>query len=116
MQYHGQAGLSLKVVAAYCPHTKGGDLLVNRQQCYWFHITETPQIPHKSFWEGLTTEINQWIANGDQLVVVGNWNKPVQQVEEKDLAKQELQEVLIKWHGSRPATFEFRSNTIDSIL
>lgn len=115
-KYQGKGGLSLQVVVAYCPHTKGGDLSVYGQHRHWYHKTGSPRIPRQAFWEDLLAALQQWIHNGDQLIVMGNWNQEIQQIETKYMAPIGLREVLYKRHGKGPATFEYGSDSIDGIF
>jgi hypothetical protein len=85
-QYRGSDGLKLRVVVAYCPHDSGGDRSVYGQHRLHFNtLGKARRVPRKAFWEDLKTAIKLWIEAGDQLVVMGDWNEDVRDVQRKYL-------------------------------
>ena len=115
-QYRGKEGISMRVVIAYCPHDKGGDSSVYGQHRHFFHEQGKPRMPRQAFWEDLLVEVRQWLADGDQLVLAGDWNEDVNVVQRKYFSALGIREVLLEKYGSAPNTFEFGSKPIDGIF
>ena len=115
-RYRGKDGLALRIVTAYCPHDRGGDLSVYGQHRHHFHVLGKPRIPRQAFWEDLLQALQQWLAAGDQLIVSGDWNEDVNDVQRKYFEPIGLREVLLEKFGDAPNTFEFGSKPIDGIF
>jgi hypothetical protein len=58
--------------------------------------------PRKAFWEDLTKEVKQLINGGDQVVLMGDWNEDVREVQRKHLGPLGLVEPLVTKHGPVP--------------
>lgn len=114
-QFRGKGDLKLRVVTAYCPHDSGGDQSVYGQHRFNFNALGKPRVPRKAFWEDLTEAIKQWITDGDQLVVMGDWNEDVRDVKRKHLGPLGLTEPIVDKHGPAP-TDQRGSKAIDGIF
>ena len=114
--YRGKDGLSIRVITAYCPHDRGGDLSVYGQHRHRFHELGQPRIPRKAFWEDLLCDVREWLDLGDQLILAGDWNEDVNDVQRKYFSALGIREVLLEKYGPAPNTFEFGSKPIDGIF
>ena len=112
----GKNGVSLRIVTAYCPHDRGGDFSVYGQHRHCFHKLGKPRIPRKAFWEDLLSEVRLWLEAGDQLIITGDWNEDVNDVQRKYFGPLGIREVLLEKYGPAPNTFEFGSKPIDGIF
>jgi exonuclease III len=114
-QYRGSNGLKLRVAVAYCPHDSGGDRSVYGQHRFYYNSMGKARAPRKAFWEDLTKEVKQWINGGDQVVLMGDWNEDVREVQRKHLGPLGLVEPLVTKHGPVP-TYQRGSKAIDGIF
>jgi hypothetical protein len=73
------------------------------------------RVPRKAFWKDLTKAIKVWLEAGDQLVVMGDYNEDVRDVQRKYLGPLCLTEPTVKKHGSVP-TYQCGSKPIDGIF
>ena len=62
-----------RIVTAYCPvkSTKGLNTVYAQQLAYF------KTDPVSKFWDDLATEVAQWHAAGEQIILMGDWNEPV---------------------------------------
>ena len=114
-RYRGKDGLSLRVASVYIPHNQGGDMSVYGQHRFCFNKAGNPRVPRVAFWHDFLHEVKKWIAAGDQLALMGDWNEDVRDVERKYLRQFGLYEAITKRHGPAP-THQCGSKPIDGIF
>jgi hypothetical protein len=74
----GKGGLVLRYASAYCPcENKTGKIAVWSQQKTYFQNKNDDRDPRKAFMEDLRAQIQQWIDEGDQVLIGGDLNHDV---------------------------------------
>ena len=68
----GRQGCITRFVTVYCPVKTGTGNTVYTQQ-----LRVLREDPTKRFWKDLGKEILKWKANGEQLIISGDWNEDV---------------------------------------
>ena len=102
-----------RIVTVYSPSGSGdGPSTVYSQQLS--HLREDPI---KAFWRDLGKEIAEWQENGEQLIVMGDWNENIQGTMMKQwMGVFGLEEAITGTHpGRAPATYQRGSVPIDGI-
>ena len=112
----GKQGCITRFVTVYCPikgsNTKGLDTVYAQQLNY---LSEDPT---KRFWLDLGEQIIKWHAEGEQLVIGGDWNEDIQ----KPMFMEWMHTVGLKdsvtsiHQGQAPATYHRGRDPIDGIF
>lgn len=121
-RFRGKGQMCLRVVVVYVPCVSTGPLSVWSQHLSYFNKlndnewTANPD-PRKRLFTDLAASIYEWIDDGDQLLVMGDWNVDVREHTLTDFfAPHGMREVLLERHGeSAPATCNMGSSPIDGI-
>ncbi len=98
----------LRIISAYCPNPPtNGPLTVYAQQSLFLNSIEDPWCPGAAFLEDLCSDINQFLATGDQIVLLIDGNSDMKQSDLRDaLENDSLREAILDWHGLLgPSTF-----------
>ena len=85
---------------------------------YAQHLRELQEDPTKRFWLDLGRDILRWTANGEQLIIAGDWNENVKEHNITDwMALFGLKEAVASLHSGRPPpTYHRGSDPIDGIF
>lgn len=79
------------------PHHSGGSQSVRAQHRTYFNSLKKDRIPIAAFWEDLTAQVLSWHAQGDQVILGGDWNHDAKCLAMQDwFAKMGLCEVLLE--------------------
>ena len=119
--YRGKNNVKLRVVLVYRarkPQENGFRKAYCQQQAALLKL-QIKGDPDTNFWKDLWQQMDEWIENGDQLVVCGDWNQDVrkdaflQQFEERNLVP-----AILSKHGAEnaPETYNGGSDPIDEIF
>jgi hypothetical protein len=114
----GKRGRSVRIVTAYGPVINKSDLgsVWNQQRGYWTAKGER-RCPRELFELQLLQEIDKWIEEGDQIILLIDANGHVQHSSlAKELANREMKDLVTHRHGVGPATFHVGSEPIDGIF
>ena len=110
----GKQGCTTRFVTVYCPVKSGSGV----STVYAQHLTELQEDPTKRFWLDLGADILQWQADGEQLILAGDWNEDIQHKNIQDWMKLfGLKEAVTSLHPGRPPpTFHRGTAPIDGIF
>ena len=103
-----------RFVTVYCPKSTGkGMNTVYEQQLEYLHTD-----PTSAFWEDLAKAIVQWQNEGDQLILMGDWNEVIVNGNlTKWMNTFGLSEAITDMHGHNPPpTFQRGTDAIDGIF
>ena len=71
----GKDNRATRFVTAYCPCKSTNTSGAYAQQLLALSLDEHPDdCPRKVFWDDLSSNIDGWLQNGEQLVIMGDWN------------------------------------------
>jgi len=78
-RYRGSNNTTLRIVSFYRPHNSqtNGTKTVMSQHTRYFETLGTYRNPRRAFLDDLRTETNQWIQEGDQIVLCGDINQDI---------------------------------------
>ena len=109
----GKQRCTTRFITVYCPGKPGGPSTVNAQQ-----LSHLQKEPISQFWDDLAQNIAKWQVAGEQLILMGDWNKDV--VGPKLTQWMEgfaLKELVTSMHGQKPPpTYHKGSDAIDGIF
>ena len=72
-QYRGKQGIVLRVVSVYMPSKNtNGIISVPAQHKRYLQERNDDRDPRQAFCEDLTTEMDKWLQEGDQLIIGGD--------------------------------------------
>ena len=110
----GKQQCTTRFVTVYCP-VRGG---AGASTVYAQHLRELQDDPTKRFWLDLGRDILSWTANGEQLIIAGDWNENVKDHNITDwMALFGLKEAVTSLHSGRPPpTYHRGSDPIDGIF
>ena len=103
-----------RFVSVYCPKRSGtGMNTVYEQQLQHLHRN-----PTAAFWEDLARDIVKWQSEGNQLVLMGDWNEDIVNGNLTEwMSTFGLKEAVTGIHGSNPPpTFHRGSDAIEGIV
>ena len=98
----GKGGASIRIVTAYRPSGRGKTESVAAQHIRYFDSIKRDIEPIAAFYEDLKAELKTWINDGDQVVVMGDFNEDVRGSHLADFFGDDdlkLREVIIEKHG-----------------
>ena len=103
-----------RVVTVYSPSGSG----TGPSTVYSQHLAHLQSDPIASFWKDLGQEITEWQENGEQLVLMGDWNEDVQgNMIRQWMGVFGLEEAITGTHpGRAPATYQRGHSPIDGIF
>lgn len=115
--FNGKNGRRLRVISAYrCVSNKTGVLSVWSQQRLWLDQHRDDIDPRDAFTRDLVREIENWIANGDIIVLGLDLNENIISADfTMQMTNLGLCEVLTHKHGTTPNTYIRGSVAIDGI-
>ncbi len=114
ISFRGKKNCTTRVITAYCAvYNMTGPNTVYSQQLKFLN-----KDPIKAFWDDLASEIHKWQLQGDQIVLMGDWNKETHSAEFVDwYDKLGLIDPILRKHGQgAPPTYNKGSKRIDGIL
>ena len=110
----GKQGCVTRFATVYCPVQTGSGL----ETVYSQQLTELSEDPTKKFWKDLGEQLLQWRADGEQLIVAGDWNEHIQRPALQEwMALFNLKEAVTSiQEGQPPPTYQRGSDPIDGIF
>ena len=100
MVMNGKNDTTTRIISTYCPvkpHSNGQNTVFAQQ------LRVLSVDPIQAFWNDLGTELQQWMNNGEQIILCGDWNTYVLG---KDITtfmnKYGLKEAITHVHGQSP--------------
>jgi hypothetical protein len=121
-RFRGKGQTCLRVAVVYVPCVSTGPLTVWSQHLAYFNSLSDPAWqdnpdPRQRLFDDLSSAMNEWIEDGDQLLVMGDWNGDVRDLDlTAYFAKHSMHESLLDRHGEcAPATCNMGSSPIDGI-
>lgn len=114
MKITGKHKYTTRVVTVYSPASSGRGV----SSVYTQHLTHLGGDPVEAFYRDLGSAIHQWQEEGDQLIVMGDWNEDVQSTNIKRWMNVfGLEEAITYQHDGRaPATYQRGKRPIDGIF
>jgi hypothetical protein len=121
-RFRGKGQVCLRAVVVYVPCVSHGPLTAWSQQLAYFNSLNDQEWqaspdPNQRLFDDLSAAMSEWIEEGDQLFIMGDWNTDV-----RDLSlinffdNHNMEEILIARHGdSAPATCNMGSAPIDGV-
>ena len=113
--FKGKRNCTTRVVTAYCPvkNAKGVDTV------YAQHLRHLHKCPLQAFWSDLKEDVKKWQLDGEQLILMGDWN--TEMMDDEFFAWRDelgLVDVVTDTHGDEdaPSTFNRGKRRIDGIL
>ena len=119
-RYRGKDNLITRIITVYLPNkpTEWGDRKVYFQQQKALIIDSITEYPLKIFWEDLWEMVDTCQKDGEQIILMGDWNQDVR--EEKFLEPfkiRNLKPSITERHGnSGPGIYQRGTATIDEIF
>ena len=109
----GKQGCVTRMVTVYCPTKSCGPSTVYTQQ-----LTHLKVDPISRFWDDLAKDIHKWQAQGEQLIISGDWNEEVAGPNlTRWMGLFSLREAVTHTHGSNPPpTYHRGTHAIDGIF
>jgi hypothetical protein len=115
-RYQGRGNVTLRVISAYRPCQSQGPLTVYAQHQNHFDSQDIEGCPRDLFTAHLLEELETWISQGDQLILMIDANEDVRTFQ-RVFQPIGLREALLHRHGQNaPATFNGASDPIDGIF
>ena len=117
MLIRGKNGLITRIAMVYCACKSSGTGSAYFQQQEGLLLDGITACPREQFYNDLCKEITQWKANGEQLIIMGDWNIKFQDVR-RWMEEMGLKEIICENHGydEAPATYHRSKNSpIDGI-
>ena len=113
VRIRGRQGCVTRMVTVYCPVKTGKGNTIYTQQ-----LRVLQEDPTKRFWVDLGKQIMQWRANGEQLLISGDWNENVTGINVKEwMSLFTLKEMVTSLHeGTPPPTYNRGRDPIDGIF
>ena len=112
--FRGKKGSKTRVVTAYCPTPSSN----GPHTVYSQHLKYLDKDPIQAFRTDLGQAISKWHQDGEQLILMGDWNQETQSEEFISwYSKLGLVDSILQKHGDgAPATYNKGSRRIDAIL
>ena len=109
----GKQGFVTRFVTLYCPVKTGKGNTIYTQ-----HLRELNEDPTERFWQDITMEVLKWHADGEQLLLSGDWNEPMDSPNMTAwMELLGLKDAIGPSHeGKSPPTYHRGQDTIDGIL
>ena len=121
-RFWGKGQTCLRVAVVYVSCVSTGPLTVWSQHLAYFNSLNDPAWqsnadPRQRLFDDLSASMEEWINDGDQLLVMGDWNGDVRDSDLTEFfAKHSMHEALMDRHGEcAPATCNMGSSPIDGI-
>ena len=102
--YRGRHDVTLRVIVAYrpCIPSLGGENTAYNQQLRYLDYTKQQRCPRKAMLEDLIKDLQAWTAEGDQVILLGNFNEDVwSEIAQQDLTRLGLREVILEQHKNQ---------------
>ena len=116
----GKEGIKLRIIALYFPNSTKhfGHKKVYVQQQRVLLAQKIKESVWTTFWKDFMEEVDEWLEQGDQLVIAGDWNSDVRKRNFLEKLKQRnLWPAITGIHGTEgPGTFHNGSVPIDEIF
>ena len=119
--FRGKHNTITRIVSIYVPTNPStpGESKVYFQHLRMLQSQQVQEDPIKNFWKELWEEIDKWRSNGEQLIIMGDWNNDVSDKTFKELFRQrDLVPAVTSQHEfmSPPATHNRGKKAIDEIF
>ena len=119
VRLQGKGSIRTRIVTVYCPcpSTVEHPYSAYNQQLRGLAQAGIHKCPRQVFWDDLLADLEAFKAAGEQLIVMGDWNHPIDIVQQK-LATVGLEDAILSLHKDTPApaTYNRGRNTIDGIF
>ena len=118
--YRGKNNVHTRLVSVYVPHPTAlhgpRKVLCQQHRAVLSKNITTP--PLLLFWEDFWAQLDEWIAQGDQLIIAGDWNtNTTSSTFLKPFTQRTLIPAIASLHGQTlPPTFNSGSSPIDEIF
>ena len=120
--FRGKHGIVTRIVSVYVPcgsnkKKKGPETVFAQQQAALLRMKRTKGVM-ESFWYDLWKSIDDWIADGEQLIICGDWNEDVYEDEiRNNFKKRNMVPGITGRHKDQaPPTYNNGSHPIDEIF
>ena len=119
--YRGKDNIRLRVVSVYYarkPNEFGPRKAYFQQKNAMLKLQQTGD-PCERFWVDFWSQVDEWLSNGDQLIIGGDWNQDVQdEIFLQEFENRNLYPSTVGRHDSEtaPATFNGGRDPIDEIF
>eukprot|EP00957_Ditylum_brightwellii_P050687 3842710-Ditylum_brightwellii.AAC.1 len=88
-----------------CKPSSKGTSTVYSQQLSYFHFIGRLQCPRNAIMKGIKGKAEEWLKKGDQIIVMGDFNKYIHKNSMVQFfAKLRMRELIMERHGKGPAT------------
>ena len=77
MKIQGKHNTFTRIVSAYRPIKSNISGATKQYTVYAQHLRANGKDPLQAFWTDLRAQIQEWVQQGDNLVVCGDWNQPI---------------------------------------
>jgi len=117
-RFRGKGGMVLRVVSVYRPCTSsGGEQTAWSQHKAYFNDQNDDRDPMKAFMEDLAAEIQEWIQEGDQVIVGGDLNEEIRGPAIKEFfASLGMHNLIFQNHDETDAPTTFFQNKNGKVL
>ncbi len=119
-QFRGKDGITLRIVSVYvpCMSTQYGSKKVYCQQQKALLQLGIKEPTIVRFWKDFWEQIDEWIDDGDRLIIGGDWNADVRkEVVMKPFTERNMVPAVITKHGlDGPETYQRGSKPIDEFF
>ena len=119
-KFHGSDGIVVRVVSVYIPcknldPTQSGSVYAQHRRYYLRKNIES--CPIENLKNELLNEIDQWVRNGEKIIVCGDFNENVDRsMFVQDLQRLNITSVMKTHTDSTPPTYNRGTDTIDGIF
>jgi hypothetical protein len=114
----GKAQRTVHIITAYrlVKNTDNAGSVWHQQQ-YYANCNNLQGLPHERWIQDLKTELQTWMAHGDSIILMADFNEDVRTGKTVDSLKQlGLVDNIVASHASTTPTFTRGSTTINTIL
>ena len=117
-RYRGKGGVVLRVVSVYNPcSNKTGELSVYAQHKQYFQTINRDIDPREAFIQDLDSELTEWLAAGDQIIIGGDLNNSVLSTSVQNFfRKHHMHNLIFARHDPSHAPATYRRSTADKVI
>ena len=117
----GKQQHKVRIVSVYTPSystTRGAKTVYNQQQAALLKSKITRKVL-EIYWADFWVQIDEWLNNGEQLLIGGDWNHEVTDIDfQQEFRKRNLIPIITETHKQEtpPPTYNRGSNPIDEVF
>jgi exonuclease III len=114
----GRQGITLRIVSVYRPVYSTGVLSTYQQHRQYLLAKDIDICPRQAFFDDLDKELQTWFDEGDQIIIMGDFNEDVRSRHIKNFfGKYGMTEMILRKHGQdAPNTYCGGTVPIDGIF